>query len=202
MSHFYGNIVLLNEGGFFQVEDVTIIELFHKRSETAITGLLQQYGDLLRRLARNILPTEEDVEEVINDAALDVWNSVPPQTPHSLSAYACVLVRHRALDRYRYLSASKRHGPAEAIMEELDECASSEDVGEYLDRQELHHLLNEFLASLEARDRVLFVKRYFYSENTKAIAREMVMKENTVSVRLSRLRTRLKQFLLERGVTV
>lgn len=77
------------------VNDTSIIALFQRRSEAALSELMRQYGRLLRQLARNILPTEEDAEECVNDAVLDVWNSIPPQQPRSLSAYACSLVRNR-----------------------------------------------------------------------------------------------------------
>lgn len=77
------------------MNDTSIIALFQRRSEAALSELMRQYGRLLRQLARNILPTEEDAEECVNDAVLDVWNSIPPQQPRSLSAYACSLVRNR-----------------------------------------------------------------------------------------------------------
>lgn len=59
------------------MNDTSIIALFQRRSEAALSELMRQYGRLLRQLARNILPTEEDAEECVNDAVLDVWNSIP-----------------------------------------------------------------------------------------------------------------------------
>lgn len=184
------------------MDDSSIIQLFQRRSETAISELMRQYGRLLRQLARNILPAEEDAEECVNDAALDVWNSVPPQEPRSLSAYACSLVRNRALDRRRYLMAEKRGGAdtAAQAQAELDALSGGDTVGEYLDAREVRQILQEFLASLSPENRVLFVKRYYFCESVAAIAKELSLSENAVSVRLSRLRARLGRMLQEREV--
>ena len=183
------------------MDDLTIIQLFQRRSETAVSELLRQYGRLLRQLARNILPTEEDAEECVSDAVLDVWNSVPPQEPRSLSAYACSLVRNRALDRRRYLIAEKRGG-VDAVEAELNALSSGDAIGEYLDSQELRQILQEFLDTLSPEKRILFVKRYFFCQSVTAIAGELSLSENTVSVRLSRLRARLGRLLREREVTL
>lgn len=191
----------MNREGDAAMDDLSIIHLFQQRSETAVSELLRQYGRLLRQLARNILPTEEDAEECVNDAALDVWNSVPPQTPRSLSAYACSLARNRALDRRRYLSAEKRSG-ADVIEAELESIAGGDPIGEYLDSQELQQILQEFLAALSRENRILFVKRYYFCKSVTAIANEMRMSENAVSARLSRLRDRLSRLLRESEVSL
>ena len=183
------------------VNDTSIIALFQRRSEAALSELMRQYGRLLRQLAWNILPTEEDAEECVNDAVLDVWNSIPPQQPRSLSAYACSLVRNRALDRRRYLTAEKRGGAAEAEAE-LDALSGGDAIGDYLDAREVRQILQEFLSSLTPENRILFVKRYYFCKSVTAIANELSMSENAVSVRLSRLRAKLGRLLEEREVSL
>lgn len=80
------------------------------------------------------------------------WTSgIPyrPQQPRSLSAYACSLVRNRALDRRRYLTAEKRGGAAEAEAE-LDALSGGDAIGDYLDAREVRQILQEFLSSPHA----------------------------------------------------
>ena len=62
--------------------------------------------------------------------------------------------------------------------------------------------INRFLAALPVRDRVLFVRRYFMAEGTADIAKRFDMGENAVSVRLFRLRDKLKKYLTERGYEI
>ena len=48
-------------------------------------------------------------------------------------------------------------------------------------------------------DRSLFLRRYFYGESNAALARDLGMKENTVAVRLRRIRARLRAALEREG---
>ena len=47
------------------MEDNHIIQLFFKRSETAVTELHNKYGSLALSIARRILPDERDSEETL-----------------------------------------------------------------------------------------------------------------------------------------
>ena len=120
---------------------------------------------------------------------------------YSLSAYACSLVRNRALDRRRYLTAEKRGG-AETAEAELDTLSGGDAIGDYLDAREVRQILQEFLSSLTPENRILFVKRYYFCKSVTAIANELSMSENAVSVRLSRLRAKLGRLLEEREVSL
>ncbi len=182
------------------MEDVAIIDLFYRRTENAISELLIRYERLFVSLAKNILDNEQDIEECVNDAMLDVWNSIPPHKPRSLAAFGCSIVRNRALDKYRYLCAQKRAPNAcSALVSELDECIGHNDVEEQIDKIELCHSINLFLDSLDKTNRVIFVKRYFFAMGIKEIAKETMLSENAVSVRLSRMRDKLRCLLEERG---
>jgi RNA polymerase sigma-70 factor (ECF subfamily) len=44
------------------------------------------------------------------------------------------------------------------------------------------------------------VRRYWYADSVKDIAKAMSLTENNVSVTLNRLRSRLRDYLEERGV--
>ena len=71
------------------MEDSQIIQLFNERSEQAIVELSKKYGRLCSKIAINIVKSESDVEECVNDAYLSIWNTIPPTIPKSLTAYVC-----------------------------------------------------------------------------------------------------------------
>ena len=69
------------------MEDRNIITLLQQRDPNVIDALQAKYGAYCTQIARNILETEQDIEECVNDSYLQVWNSIPPQEPENLAAF-------------------------------------------------------------------------------------------------------------------
>lgn len=182
------------------MEDSKIIALFFARSEQAITELSVKYGKLCLKIANNILGNNQDSEECVNDAYLGAWNTIPPQKPNPLQAYICRIVRNIAITKYHANTAQKRNSYYDIALEELEHCLFSTETAESrLYAKELSHLLNRFLASLDQRSRVMFVRRYWYSDSVADIASAFHMRPNSVSVQLSRIRSKLRKFLIQEG---
>lgn len=57
--------------------------------------------------------------------------------------------------------------------------------------------LNSFLRNINELDCKIFIRRYYYFEDTKAIAEAFGIKDGTVRSSLSRTRKKLKKFLSE-----
>ena len=136
----------------------------------------------------------------MNDAYLGAWNTIPPQKPNPLQAYICRIVRNIAITRYHANTALKRNSHYDVALEELEYCLFSPDTPETaIHAKELSHLLDRFLASLDTRSRVLFVRRYWYSDSVSELAAAFRMRPNSVSVQLSRIRNKLRKFLIREG---
>ena len=88
--------------------DDGILRLLEERNEQALREVTGSYGRLCHSIAMNILGSEEDAEECVNDALGKLWESVPPNKPKSLSAYICKITRNTALHKLRFYSAEKR----------------------------------------------------------------------------------------------
>ena len=181
------------------MEDNKIISLFMHRSEKAIKCLAEKYEKLIYSVIRQIVTDREDVEECINDTYLGVWNSIPPNSPEYLSAYICKIAKNVALKRYRKENAQKRKGQIHCTLEEIGQVFVGSNTENILEAEELGHHINDFLKSLSKKDRTLFVNRYWFSYSNKQLAKMYQIKENTVSVRLLRMREKLKKYLQERG---
>ena len=185
------------------MEDEKIIDLFFDRSELAITELDAKYGKFCRRLSRNILSDSRDTEECLNDAYLALWNTIPPERPAPLLTYLCKTVRNLSLKLYHKKTAAKRNSVYDVAMEELEDCLSSPDTVEAeADANELTLLIEAFLNMLSQENRVIFIRRYWFSDAYAEIANQTGLTEKTVSVRLTRLRKQLKQYLKEKGVII
>ena len=185
------------------MDDKQIISLLFQRNEGAITELTTKYGKLCSQLAVNILNDRSDAEECVNDTWLGVWNSIPPNKPESLISYVCKLVRNLAIKRYHYNTAAKRNSHYDVALEELEGClVSSKDVESEIESSYLTEVIEEFLNSLKQVDRVIFMQRYYFSASYAEIADKTGLTEKNVSVKLTRLRSRLREFLKERDCIV
>ena len=182
------------------MDDEKIIELFFARSEEALDALAQKYGRLLRGVAGNVLVDPRDTEECLNDAYLALWNKIPPEKPDPLSAYVCRVVRNLAVKRYHRNTAEKRNSAYDVALEEIEACfPSPSSVEGEMETMEAARRLNAFLEGLEQRDRILFVRRYYFSDPVKDLARRLGLSPHAVSARLYRLRKALRKFLEKEG---
>ena len=179
------------------MEDDRIIELYFGRDEQAIRHTADKYGAYCSTVAMNILHSEPDAEECVNDTYLKTWNSIPPTRPHSLKLFLARIVRNLSINRHRALHSDKRNRDLEVSFSELESCFPVPD-GEN-GGSELSELLNEFLGTQTPTDRKIFVQRYWYNLSAAEISEEHDISENAVWVKLHRTRERLREFLTERG---
>lgn len=185
------------------MKDAEIVASFLARDEQAIKITEMKYGAYCKTLAGNILRSPEDAEEIVNDALLAVWKSIPPKTPDNLKTFLGRIVRDKALSRYRALNAQKRGSGAAELFAELEDCIpSSSGVEEIVEANELTAFINEWLDGLSRGDSALFVKRYWYGESVGGLAEKSGSSPKSVSQKLYELRKKLKVFLTEKGVTL
>ncbi len=182
------------------MEDKEIIRLFCERCEKAITYIAEKYHKYCFSIAHNILNDFEDAEECVSDTWFKVWNSIPPAMPTYLRVFVGKIVRNLSFDKYRASHSLKRGGgEMPVVLDELEEIiASSNDVEAEYERKELVMAINQFLYSVSERDRDIFVRRYFYVEDTSKIAKSHNTTEKNVLMILSRVRSKLRTYLSER----
>ena len=183
--------------------DEEIINLFFERSEQAIAELAEKHGGAAARVARNILGSEQDAEECVNDTYLAVWNAVPPQRPSPLRTFVCRIARNLATMRYHANTAQKRDSRYDTALDELEDCLSARSrVEDEIDAKELARAVNIFLGGLRRSERVLFVRRYWYADSLQDIAGRLHSSPGSVSVRLFRIREKLRRYLIKEGYLV
>ena len=186
------------------MEDQAIIDLYWARKEQALEESDRKYGGFCRTIAYNILHSLEDSEECVNDTWLRAWNTMPPQRPGVLQAFLGRITRNLSLDRYKAARADKRGGGQRPLaLEELGDCIpSAASVEEALALEELTRLLDRFLRALPERECCIFLRRYWYVDGTKEIARRYDMAEGSVKSTLYRTRQKLRAALEKEGVVL
>ena len=186
------------------MDDNGIIRLYWDRNDQAIRATTEKYGHYCKAIAKNILNSEEDAEECVNDTYLNAWNSMPTHWPEQLAAFLGKITRNLSFNKYRHNHAEKRGGGEMAlVLEELADCVSDvDDVEKTIDRQELIKAIDRCVRTLPIEKRNLFVRRYWYADSVSDIASGSGMKQGTVSKTLERTRKQLKRYLAERGFEI
>ena len=171
------------------IDDEKIIEMFFERSEQGIRELDIKYGKVCYNLSYHIVGSRRDAEECVNDAYLGAWNAIPPAKPNPLLTYVCKIVRNISLKIYWRKEAAKRSSHYTIALEEIE-------------ARELARIIESFLDTLTTENRVIFIRRYWFSDSYKDIAEFVGLSEKNISVRLTRIREKMKQYLIEREVFV
>lgn len=181
------------------MDDSRIIALLWARAESAIDALSAKFGRRLHRTAMNILGDARDAEEAVNDTYLAIWNTIPPARPDPLCAYIYKTGRNIALKLLRSRNAQKRQCDYALSLDELAEVLPAGTLEEQLDARALGGAIDAFLDTLPEKDRALFVRRYWFGDSVSALAFAQGSTAGALSVRLYRLRQKLKDYLCKEG---
>ena len=183
--------------------DENIIELFFARSEQGIRELDTKYGKDCHNLSYHIVGSRQDAEECVNDAYLGAWNAIPPERPDPLLSYILKIVRNISLKIYWRKEAAKRSSHYTIALDEIEPyITDSKTVEDEIEAKELARIIGDFLDTLTAENRVIFIRRYWFSDSCKDIAEFVGLSEKNISVRLTRIRQKMKSYLAEREVFV
>lgn len=181
--------------------DESIVELYWQRDESAIRETDAKYGAYLHTVAYNIVHDRSDCEECLNDTYLGAWNAMPPSRPSALKAFLTTIMRRIAINRYHH---KRRAGaiPSELTVSLTElEAVISED-GSVVDAQEaarLGEIISAFVHALPARQRYIFMSRYYASEPIDAIAKELHLSRSSIDKQLAAIRASLRDTLAKEG---
>jgi len=180
------------------MDDASIIGLLQKRDESAVSEIRRKYIRLCEYIAGNVLSQREDVEECVNTACYEIWNSIPPANPNDLKSYICRIVRNTAINRLEYNSAAKRDSRYTVSLDEISDCVPA-TPDEKIALSDLADAISRFLRTQDEIHRKTFVRRYSYGDSVADIAKRFSLNEKTTATYLFRTRKKLKEFLKKEG---
>ncbi len=183
--------------------DEKIIEMLFERNETALGEIERKYSAFCHTVAANILTLREDREECVNDVLLALWNAIPPERPESLKAYISRIVRNIAYNKTKANNTWKRRASFMTVGEEfLETIPDTADLAEQFEAARAGEIINEFLETLPAHERQVFVLRYYFGESVADVAEDMDFSVSKVKSLLMRTRNRLADRLGKEGIIV
>ncbi|MCL2633438.1 MAG: sigma-70 family RNA polymerase sigma factor [Oscillospiraceae bacterium] len=183
--------------------DIEILDLYEKRCQSAIDETAKRYGAYCTAIAMNILKNREDAEECVNDAYLNVWNTIPPNRPAIFSSFIGRITRNVSLNKYKSRKVQKRSGDETALLlSELNDCVPAvSSVESEVDMRVLEKAIDEFLSGVSKNDRLFFMRRYWYNDSVLSIAERFSVSESKVTSSLFRTRKKLKIHLEKEGIS-
>ena len=175
------------------IQEEEILAKLRRGEAAGLEELMERYTPYVSAVAARILPgCPEEWEELAAETFLEAWKCRRTLRPGNLKGWLGAVVRNRAFNRLR----ARR----ETLPLEEDALLLSPDSPQLqLEQRELEEVLRRALDGLEAGDRELFVRRYYYGQTVARAAEEMGVNLSTAKTRLRRGRERLKAFLQEVG---
>lgn len=184
------------------MDDAFIVAQFFERDESAIEACETAYGKRLMNLATNILKSNEDAQECVNDTYLKAWNSIPPQSPTYLFAYLAKICRFAAFGKLDWKNAKKRKAEIVELTHEMELCIPDCRREQSLALEELGQLLNVFLDTIAKESRLIFLRRYWYADSIYDISTRYGISQSKVKTQLYRTRGKLKDYLESEGFSL
>ena len=177
-----------------------LIKLFFARDERAIEETQKQYGDYCFTIANNILGNDQDAEECVNDTYLRLWNSIPPERPNNFQAYVAKITRNQSINILRARQMQKRNAQI-VPFDELSGVlfAPEDELADGVALADLQAAINSFLHTCPARDRAIFIRRYFFGEKADYLAKKFGISYANSTKILARMRVKLKEYLKKEG---
>ena len=175
------------------IQEEEILAKLRRGEAAGLEELMERYTPYVSAVAARILPgCPEEWEELAAETFLEAWKCRRTLRPGNLKGWLGAVVRNRAFNRLR----ARR----ETLPLEEDALLLSPDSPQLqLEQRELEEVLRRALDGLEAGDRELFVRHYYYGQTVARAAEEMGVNLSTAKTRLRRGRERLKAFLQEVG---
>ena len=180
--------------------DEELVGRLFARDEEVIGEIKSHIGDYCLYIARNILSSEQDCEECLNDVLLAAWNSIPPHRPKNLKTFLGKIMRETAIDRLRMNRAGKRVAPGDVLpLDEFEFTVGSSGVQSEIEASEFSDMITAFLGTLKETERNVFIRRYWYFDPIESISKRYGFAQGKVKMMLKRTRDRLAKYLEKEG---
>lgn len=170
--------------------------------EEALEAAIREHAGYVYTVASGIIGygRREDIEECVSDVFVAFWQNRERYDceKSGVRTYLCAITRHKALDILRRTQNRVTSELDDACCEIPDQLELEDEVLRGLNRD----IVLETVNSLAPGDRELYVRRYYYSQSVKEIARAMKMRAKAVENRLYRAKNAIREKLLSLNINL
>jgi RNA polymerase sigma-70 factor (ECF subfamily) len=179
-----------------QVSDVELLHAVARGDEVALARLYDEYRVILFGLMLRILHSRQEVEDVLQEVFLQVWNRASDfdEARGRPFTWLVTMARSRAIDRLRSLGSRERvaQNAAREVIEETS------DAIEDAIRAEEGRVVRHALQELPEEQRRVLEFAYFEGLTQSEVAKRLETPLGTVKTRMRSGMTKLRELLGDR----
>jgi len=185
------------------IEESSLVPRLQSGDSAAFEELVRVHGPRLLRVARRMMPTEEDARDAVQDAFVSAFKSIGTfEAGSKLSTWLHRIVVNACLMKLR----AKRRRPEETIEDYLprfqedghqveSSVAWNESADTMIERAELRDLVRSSIDRLPDTYRVVLLLRDIEELAADEVAKILGITTNAVKIRLHRARQALRTLL-------
>jgi RNA polymerase sigma-70 factor (ECF subfamily) len=181
-----------------RTSDDQLMEAVVSRQEDALESIYKRYESLLRTVIFGVIRDESEVDDVLHDVLLQVWEQGDRYTPNDkgLRGLLITLARRRAFDRLRRRAAYRR--ATESLKTDTDNPLTFETVASsnQVEVHDLSVLLKRAIQELPEAQKEVIDLAFFKGMSQREIAAKRQISLGTVKTRLHLAQRKLHHYLL------
>ena len=180
------------------VSDNQLMEAVVERKAEALESIYKRYESLLRIVILGVIRDEADVEDVLHDVLMQVWEQGHRYNPNEkgLRGLLVTLARRRSLDRLRRRAAYRR--ATESLKTDTDNPLTWEiaPATNEVEVNDLSKLLKRAIQELPEAQKEVIDLAFFKGMSQREIAAKRQISLGTVKTRLHLAQRKMHNFLV------
>ena len=187
-------------------DDIVLVERARANDEAAIGALVRRHNQRLFRVARAILHSDAEAEDVVQAAYVNAFTHLASFRGEArLTTWLTRITVNEATERLRRTRQTTEIDRIDIEMQQSAQILQFPSIQPQLDpeaemsRQEIRHLLEQAIDTLSPDFRAVFVLRDVEGMNVEETAAALQIKSETVRTRLHRAR-RLMRAAIEKNL--
>ncbi|MDS0525549.1 sigma-70 family RNA polymerase sigma factor [Clostridium sp. SHJSY1] len=171
------------------VNNLNFITQLKLQNPDALLYVLDNFGNLVYKIAYSNLHSFELSEECVNEVLFKIWTSINnfDYSDDKFKNWIAAITKYTSIDMLR-----KEKKYFNDITDDNLTIKSNEDIEENLiQKEELENIKNH-INNLKDIDKNICIERFFYNKSLKEIGETYNMTPNAVDLRIMRARKKLK----------
>ncbi len=160
--------------------------LLNEQNSNSFSQIFRKYWQELYDFAYVKTQDKDVAEEIVQELFINLWEKRQELTIRNLRSYFFISVKNRVIDHYRRTTFDR--------LDSIPDLASTTTYPLFL--EELEVAIEEAIAQLPEKSRLVFNLKRFENQTTREISQQLSMPERTVEYHYTQA-TRMLKILLE-----
>jgi len=179
------------------ITDNDLLLLLRNKPEQGLVKLINAYSGLVYTIVFSKLANSsaQDIEECVSDIMFEFYKNrdcIDLQRG-SIKAYLSVIAKRRAIDYFRKINSPVKNISMDDARQ--GDIPAKNNIEVEIIHKEAKSILIKEIHALGEPDSEIIIRKYYFGQSTKSIAKLLHLKENTVDKKASRSLIKLRQSL-------